>query len=135
MILATLLTSPLLAQVPVALVTGSMPAAAHGDPGRNSQLNSNGNVLGGIRLAEHAVPTATNTGINSGDSICRLYGSHEPFVLDTLKTLYPNPESYISAVRRVVEQNLSDGFILPVDAQQTIRQAESSAIGRWQFAC
>ncbi|MDP2286511.1 MAG: alpha/beta hydrolase domain-containing protein [Pseudohongiella sp.] len=90
-----------------------------------------GNVLGGIRLAEHAVPTATNTGINSGDSFCRLYGSHEPFALDTLKTLYPSPESYISAVRRVVEQNLADGFILPVDAQQTIRQAESSAIDRW----
>jgi hypothetical protein len=90
-----------------------------------------GNVLGGIRLAAHAVPTATNTGINSGDSFCRLYGSHEAFDEPTLKTLYPTHASYVAAVRAGVEGNLADGFILPVDAEQTIQEAMNSNIGRW----
>lgn len=90
-----------------------------------------GNVLGGIRLAAHAVPTASNTGMNSGASFCRLYGSHEAFDEETLKTLYPSHESYVDAVRAVVEQNLDDGFILPGDAEQTIRDATASDVGRW----
>jgi hypothetical protein len=90
-----------------------------------------GNVLGGIRLAAHAVPTATNTGMNSGDSFCRLYGSHVPFDPATLRRLYPSQESYLSAVQEVVRQNLADGFILPADAQETLDQARASGIGRW----
>jgi hypothetical protein len=93
--------------------------------------DSYGNVLGGIRLAEHAVPTATNTGVNSGESFCRLYGSHEPFATDMLKILYPTRQSYVDAVRQVVEQNVADGFLLPADAQETVLKAENSAIGQW----
>jgi hypothetical protein len=93
--------------------------------------DSYGNVLGGIRLAEHAVPTATNTGVNSGESFCRLYGSHEPFATDMLKILYPTRQSYVDAVRQVVEQNVADGFLLPADAQETVLKAENSATGQW----
>lgn len=93
--------------------------------------DSNGNVLGGIRLATHAVPTASNTGMNTGDGFCRLYGSHEPFDDQTLRTLYPDHATYVNAVREVVRQNIADGFILPEDGEQTIREAEVSTIGRW----
>jgi hypothetical protein len=90
-----------------------------------------GNILGGIRLAEHAVPTAKNTGMNGGGNrFCFLYGSHEPFSQETLARLYPTHEAYVTAVRRVVEQNLADGYILPYAAELTIRNAEMSAIGR-----
>ena len=90
-----------------------------------------GNVLGGIRLAAHAVPTARNTGINYGDNrFCILYGSHHPFDEQLLGQLYSGQDSYVSAVRAVVEQNLADGYILPFAAERTIRQAESSSIGR-----
>lgn len=91
-----------------------------------------GNVLGGIRLAEHAVPTARNTGLNSGSSnrFCFLYGSHEPFDEETLERLYPSHEVYVNAVKAVVEQNLADGYILPSAAERTVREAETSAIGR-----
>ena len=75
--------------------------------------DKHGNVLGGIRLAAHAVPTATNTGMNSpadGDSrFCGLYGSHEPFDAATLKQLYPTHAGYVEAIREVVGQNLADG--------------------------
>jgi len=90
-----------------------------------------GNILGGIRLAAHAVPTATNTGMNRGDNrFCRLYGSHQPFTRDTLGALYPSHDAYVEAIKQVVEQNLANGYILPYAAERTIEQAQQSAIGR-----
>ena len=90
-----------------------------------------GNILGGIRLAEHAVATAKNTGLNFGSNgFCRLYGSHEPFDQATLDELYPSHAAYVNAVRAVVEKNLADGHILPYAAERTIREAEASSIGR-----
>ena len=93
--------------------------------------DEHGNILGGIQLAAHAVPTATNTGMNSGTSgFCFLYGSHEPFDQATLRALYPDHAGYVNAVRAVVEQNLRDGYILPEAGARTIEEAEASHIGR-----
>lgn len=92
-----------------------------------------GNALGGIRLAEHAVPIATNTGLNSGAGFCRLYGSHEPFDAPTIVGLYPTHAAYVAAVRDVTERNLKAGYILRVDADQTIAAAERSIIGGNRF--
>ena len=91
-----------------------------------------GNVLGGIRLAAHAVPIATNTGLNGGTTnrFCFLYGSHEPFDQETLDSLYSSHGDYVSQVREVVNANLEAGYILPYAAEATIREAEASAIGR-----
>jgi hypothetical protein len=85
-----------------------------------------GNILGGIRLAAHAVPTATNTGMNTGDNrFCFLYGSHQPFAASELNRLYPTNADYIEKVRQAVEQNLADGFILPEAAIQTLEAAQN----------
>ena len=92
-----------------------------------------GNVLGGIRLAEHAVPTAKNTGMNSGTGssrFCFLYGSHEAFSEAQLRSLYSSREEYVQSVTRVVQENLSDGYILPYAAERTIRNAQTRDIGR-----
>jgi hypothetical protein len=91
--------------------------------------DARGNALGGIRQAEHAVPTAVNTGLNTGAGFCRLYGSHEPFDAATLATLYPTRAAYVDAVRRVTGQNLKARYILKTDADATIAAAERSAIG------
>ena len=92
--------------------------------------DARGNALGGIRLAAHAVPTATNTGTNTGNQrFCRLYGTHEPFDAATLAKLYPSPEVYIDAVKDVVAVNLAAGYILQHDATATVRAAERSDIG------
>jgi hypothetical protein len=88
-----------------------------------------GNALGGIRLAEHAVPTATNTGLNSGAGFCRLYGSHEPFDAATIASLYPTHAAYVTAVRDVTQRALKAGYILKVDADHTIAAAERSSVG------
>ncbi len=89
-----------------------------------------GNALGGIRLAEHAVPTGVNTGQNAGPGFCRLYGSHTDFDAATLASLYPTHNAYVSAVKAVTEKNLKSGYILKVDADATIAAAEKSDIGK-----
>src|SRR5215475_9561901 len=46
-----------------------------------------GLAKGGIRIADLAVPTAVNTGSNSGPAFCLLFGSHVPFDDATLEAL------------------------------------------------
>jgi hypothetical protein len=89
-----------------------------------------GNSLGGIRLAQHAVPTATNTGQNSGPIFCFLFGSNVPFDDATLAALYRNHGQYVSPVAQVTDMNLEAGYILTPDAAETITQAAQSAIGK-----
>ena len=95
--------------------------------------DSFGNALGGIQLAELAVPTATDTGVNTGaGSFCILYGSHEPFDAARLASLYPSHGTYVSRVARVTEENLEAGYIVPFDAAKTISEAARSDIGKKQ---
>ena len=86
--------------------------------------------LGGIRLAELAAPTGINSGQNSGPGFCRLYGSHYDFDAATLATLYPTHDSYVTAVKKVTEENVKAGYILKADADATIAAAEKSEVGK-----
>lgn len=93
--------------------------------------DSDGNALGGIRLAAHAVPTATNIGTNTGNQrFCRLFGTHEPFNAAKLERLYPTNMVYVDAVKAIVASNLEAGYILEYDGQATIREAERADIGK-----
>ncbi|MCJ7511025.1 MAG: hypothetical protein MUP14_09105 [Dehalococcoidia bacterium] len=88
--------------------------------------DSYGNALGGLRLSQHAVPTATNTGLNLPpypQSFCIFYGSHIPFSEATLAALYPSHLKYVAAVTKVTTKNLLAGYILPSDAWQNIVDA------------
>jgi len=89
-----------------------------------------GNALGGIRLSQHAVPTAVNTGQNSGPGFCRLNGSYEPFDAATLASLYPTHAAYVAAVKDVTGKNVKAGYILRAAADATIAEAESSNVGQ-----
>jgi hypothetical protein len=89
-----------------------------------------GNALGGIRLSQHAVPTATNTGLNAGGMFCGLLGSYEPFDNARLASLYPTHDAYVAKVKEVTEKNLKAGYIVKEDADATIAEARSSRIGR-----
>jgi hypothetical protein len=93
--------------------------------------DSYGNALGGIRLSQHAVPTATNTGLNTPlTNFCRTFGTHQPFDDQTLAALYPDHQSYLGAVIKATHQTQQDGFIVGADAAATIRDAARSSIGR-----
>jgi len=92
--------------------------------------DSFGNALGGIRLSQHAVPTATNTGVNSGPPFCSLFGSYQPFDAATLAELYPNHGTYISQVTHTAHDNLKSGFIVLEDKIATVQEAAQSDIGK-----
>jgi hypothetical protein len=92
--------------------------------------DSQGLALGGIRLADVAVPIGLNNGTNTGPGACARWGYYQAFDIATLKRLYPNHAAYVSAVERVTNENLKAGFILKPDAESIIRAARASSIGR-----
>jgi hypothetical protein len=85
--------------------------------------DSYGNALGGIRLPQHAVPTAMNTGINTGAGWCSVWGAYVPFDDATLDALYPSHNAYVSLFNHSVEENLKAGFIVAEDAQAMEKEA------------
>lgn len=92
--------------------------------------DEDGNSLGGIRLAQHAVPTAVNTGQNRGTAFCMLYGSHVDFDKARIATLYPSHKAYVDKVKDVTEKSLKSGYIVKADADATVAAAEKSEIGK-----
>jgi hypothetical protein len=109
-------------------------------PGRNGQpatrgtindykRDEHGNALGGIRLAEFAVPTSLSTRENSGNTFCFLYGRYEPFPDELINKLYPTHASYVAKVKAQTDANLKAGYIQAADAKRTIVRAERSYIG------
>jgi len=94
--------------------------------------DSYGNVLGGIRLSQHAVATAVNTGVNGppANAFCRLFGSYQPFDEATLDALYRNHGAYVSRVSNVTLENLSRGFLVQEDAAATLQEAAQSRFGK-----
>jgi Alpha/beta hydrolase domain len=91
--------------------------------------NSLGLALGGIQLSQVAVPTALNTGSNSGPSFCILFGTPVPFDDAQLDALYRNHGSYVSAVTHVDDANVAAGYILAADAEENHQEAAHSDVG------
>lgn len=89
-----------------------------------------GNAQGGIRLPQHAIPTAANTGTNSGPGFCRLYGSFQPFDDKTLRVRYPDRKAYVLQVVQVALDDVASGFRVSADAMETIRSAFRSGVGK-----
>jgi hypothetical protein len=93
-----------------------------------------GNALGGLRLAPFQAPVALDTGVNEnppgGTGLCFLNGTHIPFDRATLRALYPDRRAYLEQFARAVWQNLRDGYVLPADALEMLRDAPNSIAGR-----
>jgi hypothetical protein len=92
--------------------------------------NELGLAQGGIQLSQVAVPTALNTGSNSGPSFCILFGTHVPFDDAQLDALYRNHGQYVAAVARTDEANVDAGYLLPADAEENQREAAQSDVGK-----
>lgn len=113
-----------------------------------SKVDQDGNEVAGIRLPPVAVPTATTTGWAlrraefGGNDGCEGAGQYIPFRQTKAERLaandprlsieerYKTHEGYVTAVRRVVQQLVSQRLLLPADAQQYIQVAESSSVLR-----
>ena len=94
--------------------------------------DADGNALGGIRLSQHAVPTATNSGVNTpfADAWCRTFGFHLPFHQDRLNELYASHQAYTSQVIEATHAAQRAGYIVGHDAAETISAAAQSDTGR-----
>ena len=98
--------------------------------GTTKVRNELGLALGGIQLSQVAVPTALNTGSNSGPSFCLLFGTHRPFDEAQLAELYRNHGRYVSAVSAADAANVEAGYILAADAELNQRDAARSSVGK-----
>lgn len=92
--------------------------------------DSLGIALGGIRLSQVEVPIAVSSGTNFGPGACDRWGYTEPFDAEVLESLYPNHGSYVSRVSNVTMENLRRGYIVQADAEQTIKEAAESRVGK-----
>ena len=98
--------------------------------GTTKVRNELGLAQGGIQLSQVAVPTALNTGSNSGPSFCILFGTHVPFSQEQLDALYRNHGKYVSAVTQTDSANVEAGYLLRPDAQENQREAAHSSVGK-----
>lgn len=94
--------------------------------------DADGNALGGIRLSQHAVPTATNTGVNGPATKpwCLVMGSYVPFTTERLDELYSTHQDYVSKVIEATHAAERAGYIVGHDAAETIAAAARSDVGR-----
>ena len=94
--------------------------------------DADGNALGGLRLSQHAVPTATNTGVNGPVTKlwCTMMGTYVPFTTERLDELYPTHQDYLSRVIEATRAAERAGYIVGHDAAETIAAATQSDIGR-----
>lgn len=89
-----------------------------------------GLARGGIRLSQVGVPTALNTGDNTGETFCVLFGTHVPFTGEQLGQLYPTHAGYAARVAAADARAVREGHLLPADAIENLRDAVSSDVGR-----
>lgn len=105
--------------------------------------DADGNVLGGVRLPEMDVPTATYFGAgNQGrpglspllelvaNLACRLSGKATPFPPEVIAARYPTHGSYVRQIKERTRALVAGRFLLPGDAKRHIRDAVASDVGR-----
>jgi hypothetical protein len=86
--------------------------------------DANGHTIGGIQLAQYAYPNAVIKGAGTtGPGSCWLTGMHRFLTGQELSALYPDPYTYLAGTIKLTAQNVASGYLLPVDAAQTIHDA------------
>ncbi|WP_211768574.1 alpha/beta hydrolase domain-containing protein [Kutzneria sp. CA-103260] len=95
------------------------PRLLRGTDPRAIVTDAHGNALGGVRMPEIAVPTATFETVSNPVS-----GVRKPFTQEQLRTLYPTDEHYVDAVRAAVDDCQMSGLLLPVCGQEYLADAE-----------
>jgi hypothetical protein len=89
-----------------------------------------GIALGGIRTPAVDAPVSVLTGEAQPDqsTLCLLFGGVAPLDAATLAELYPTHDDYVAAVTAVADQAVEAGFLLQVDADHTIADAEDAPV-------
>lgn len=89
-----------------------------------------GNAIGGVRLPEVEVPTATYTAaIVALNATMGLRGTTEPFSAERLRELYPTREDYVAKVTEAAHAAEAAGVIDHYQVAAYIAQAHSQPLG------
>jgi hypothetical protein len=99
------------------------------NPDGTKSRDALGIAQGGIRLSQVQVPTALNTGENSGSGFCRLFGTYIPFDAATLDQMYPSHDAYADMVKAAGLANVAAGYIGPQDEHRDRMEANRSDVG------
>jgi hypothetical protein len=92
--------------------------------------DANGDVVGGIRLAQYLFPTADQEAINGTAFPCNVSGWHRDYTPSELKAKYRNHGNYVKQVAKVTNALVKDGYVLRADAAAVIRDAAQSAVAK-----
>lgn len=66
--------------------------------------------------------------VHRGDGACAVFGETQPFDAATLTELYPTHQDYVDAVTEAANTAAEAGFLVPVDAEALIAEAESAPV-------
>lgn len=105
--------------------TGETPATGAVIETANEQIvrDQRGNALGGVRLPHMQAPIA----VQSGEGPFLYSGKNTPFDQATLAALYPTATAYVNAVRAAADDTVAKGFLLRVDADTLIAEANQNS--------
>ena len=81
--------------------------------------DEHGNAVGGIRLPDIAVPTASHSGFGTqreGSRFGFLYGIATDFDAAQLAEMYPDSRHYLDAWNAALDRVIEEGMVLPDDA-------------------
>lgn len=93
-----------------------------------------GNAMGGLRLPELDVPTASYGMFNNGPTnslgfwvgfACIAGGTAKPLDADILRARYPSDQAYLQAYKQHADKLLSDGFLRPSGHALLLEKAQS----------
>ena len=112
----------------IQLVSTTPPQSSVDIYGPDVARDSYGNAIGGIRLPEMQVPTALNTGTNTGPALCFLDGTYIPFTPDMLSQLYPTHHDYVSQFAAAAIALYKQGFLLRTDMITAIAAAQEASV-------
>jgi hypothetical protein len=109
--------------------------------------NADGLAQGGIQLASQAVPIQINNGMGGpskasmesgihgeaiGAGACVRWGPSVDMTVAQLEAHYSSHADYVAKVKKVVEDNVTKGYLLKADGDDQIRAAQNSQVGNWQ---
>ncbi len=98
------------------------------NPDGTPKRDTEGELLGGIRMPQLAAPTGKNSGFNSGPGTCMLSGFHHEYSPAEFKARYHDHAGYVREVDKATQEVLKAGFILPYDAEYIRQSANASDV-------
>jgi hypothetical protein len=96
----------------------------------NLVRDAEGDVRGGIRLAQFTAPTAFQVANNGNAFPCSVSGHHRDLTADELVALYGTHQNYVRLVVDAMHEARRDGYILKVDEMEAVEAARASTVAR-----